>query len=124
MELADWVLDDALQSAKEDQEWEAEVECPLKAGQICFTRDRGGRCWNTHGAGIRSTLSNDETDIATAVKPISKSDIPAIATKTMKAEDAYRVSMRHRRSKYDQENVGSQSNHLHKICSHTGGFTA
>ena len=104
--MADWVLGDAIASAKEDQEWEKEMagSSALKSGEIRITKKKGMPL-STQGAGIQPTSSKDSSSAATEekeeeealkpkekVKPIKREAVPAIATKTVKAEDVYKVS--------------------------------
>jgi hypothetical protein len=54
LELADWILKDAIRSAKEDHEWEREMDdsTVLRSGQIRITMDNKRGCLYTQGAGI------------------------------------------------------------------------
>jgi hypothetical protein len=96
LELADWVLDDAAQSAREDCEWEKDWDASsLKAGEIRIT-STGGQL-DAQGAGIKKgpvvVSEDDESDETVMIKPLPQltpSDaIPAIASKTAKAHDIY-----------------------------------
>ena len=80
----------ALRSAKEDHEWEREMDDnSLKSGEIRITMNSDG--FQTRGAGISQVraISPPTTPVKkrTPVKPISKAAIPAIASKTVKALD-------------------------------------
>ena len=103
-------MKEALRSAKEDNEWEREMDgCTLKSGEIRITMNSEG--FNARGAGITrsSSLATKEKESGdessspasspakkrTPVKPISKSAIPAIATKTVKAEDVMNAADQH-----------------------------
>lgn len=110
LELADWNLKDALRSAKEDNEWEREMDgSALKSGEIRITMNSDG--FNARGAGISMMSSSEGTNQngtceessppstpakkRTPIKPISKAAIPAIATKTVKAEDVVKAADQH-----------------------------
>lgn len=100
LELADWELKEALRSAKEDNEWEREMDDgnSLKSGEIRITMGEEGL--KARGAGIflgKEARNIESTAATTSVsaapkkkeptKPISKDAIPAIESKTVKAED-------------------------------------
>lgn len=102
------MLDDAIESAREDNEWEQDIDTnELKAGEIRFTMNKMGL--HAAGAGILSTVSQDEDDDEQAErrkanesakkneKPIiiAYTGIPAIATKTVKAQDVYKAAPQH-----------------------------
>ena len=107
--MADWELKDALQSAKEDREWEKEDADTddLKAGQIGVKIDfKGGRTLlNLKGIGRSPRRKTDQKaeeakeakEAEPSEKTKSKSKVvvhaapPAIATKSVLAEDLYRV---------------------------------
>jgi len=110
LELADWNLKEALRSAKEDNEWEREMDGgTLKSGEIRITMNAEG--FNARGAGItrlpalgatKEKESGDDSSPPsspakkrTPVKPISRSAIPAIASKTVKAEDVVNAADQH-----------------------------
>jgi hypothetical protein len=108
LELADWNLKEAMRSAKEDNEWEREMDSnSLKSGEIRITVDKDGL--KAKGAGIvfsprkGSAASQDEevqrkaesAKKKTHVKPISKAAIPSIATKTVKSEDVVNAASQH-----------------------------
>ena len=103
LELADWNLKEALRSAKEDNEWEREMDGnSLKSGEIRITMDAEG--FKARGAGIASPRNEKEEKFSpssspaqkrTPVKPISKAAIPAIASKTVKAEDVVNAASQH-----------------------------
>lgn len=93
--MADWVLADATQSAREDFEWEKDLDTgAIRAGEIRFTSNNG--CLNAQGAGIRNQsviVPDDDEDSDANINPFppitSKEEIPAIASKTAKARDIY-----------------------------------
>jgi len=118
LELADWDLHEALQSAKEDREWEtdnevgdiddeAQVKKSLKSGQIGIKVGfRGGiPIFNLTGTGCstkKSSNSNEEDrDGSTDDKQAKKEKIvvhkqpPRLATKTVLAEDLYNAAPQH-----------------------------
>lgn len=94
LELADWVLKDAVHSAKEDNEWEEDFDAnALRSGQIRITLNKHG-AFHAQGAGLSPKSSYDEDDrVATlpTPKPTPESQAPDIATKTVKARDLYKV---------------------------------
>lgn len=107
LELADWDLKSALRSAKEDNEWEKEMdENSLRSGEIRITMNAEG--FNARGAGItrspsfageqQSATTSPTTTPAkkrTPVKPIDRSAIPAIASKSVKALDVVNAAHQH-----------------------------
>ena len=108
LELADWDLKEALQSAKEDREWEKEEaqNDELKSGQIGVSiRYKGGKpLVDLKGIGksnkdtlpkvSNETPMNDHIPEKTITKQkvIVYSAPPAIATKSVRAEDLFNVS--------------------------------
>jgi hypothetical protein len=104
LELADWILKGAVRSAREDNEWEHEMDTSaFKPGEIRYTKGKMG--WNAKGAGIKSTNSRDKQKVEELEelkeKELQKTTIvayeaiPAIATKTVKAQDVYKAAMQH-----------------------------
>jgi hypothetical protein len=113
LELADWELHDALQSAKEDREWETEeVIDDFKGGQIGVKLNfSGGKPFlKLRGIGRGSIKKKDVTPAPnkpeeskvplesttkpkkTKQKAVIHSKLPSIATKSVYAEDLYKVS--------------------------------
>lgn len=100
LELADWELKEALQSAKEDREWEKEegTEDGLKSGQIGININfNGGKTFlNLKGIG-RSPKKSDKAQESIPSKAKQKvvvhSHPPAIETKSVLAQDLFNVSM-------------------------------
>lgn len=108
MELADWELKEALQSAKEDREWEKEEEVQgeeLKSGQIGVRINfQGGKpLLNLKGIGqttknaitkLKGDVSEEEKSTSSEKKTqvIVYSTPPAIATKSVLAQDLFNVS--------------------------------
>jgi hypothetical protein len=110
LELADWELKDALQSAKEDREWEKEElqGKELKAGQIGVRINfKGGKpLMNLKGIGkstkealqkqMKKASTHDESESSKCSEPPAKVKIysapPAIASKSVLAEDLFNVS--------------------------------
>ena len=94
LELADWVLQDAVRSAKDDGEWERDgaldESCSsLRSGEIRITvekSDNGGARLQAHGAGFQKKK---------AEKPKVTSMDATIATKTVKAQDVYEAGEQH-----------------------------
>jgi len=123
LELSDWDLKDAIQSANEDNEWERDVgPAKLQAGQIRITVTKSKKglisCCKTRlqGAGIqpkRDSTSGmaksagddgkDQEKVVERPAPqklqrqpiIREEDLPAIATKTVKPQDLYRAAPQH-----------------------------
>ena len=94
MELADWVLRDAIQSAREDYEWESNLqEGELRAGEIRVMMnvqahpDGGADQINfaAQGAGYSPTRRQP-------VKPV---DPQAVQAKSVKLEDIHAAAPQH-----------------------------
>lgn len=108
LELADWELKEALQSAREDREWEKEdvQSDELKSGQIGVNiKFKGGKpLLDLKGIGkstkdaltrMKKEVSvDDQTPKKSEVKQVVKiySTPPSIATKSVVAEDLFNVS--------------------------------
>lgn len=79
------MLADAIRSAREDGEWDEMdvLETSLRSGEIriCLASSSSGRILQTKGAGIVSS------------RPIQANAVPAIATKTLKAQDVYQAGV-------------------------------
>jgi LysM repeat protein len=96
LELSDWVLKDAVQSAKEDKEWEREMDAStLKSGEIRITMNMNNQAgvprFNAQGAGLHpKNKVQKEEKVQVQVQVM-----PAIATKTVKAQDVYKASTQH-----------------------------
>jgi LysM repeat protein len=125
LELADWDLKDAVQSAKEDREWETESERgneyveedegqnpetkekALKSGQIGIkvVDFQGGiPIFNLKGTGFLSlpkSTKNPEAEINISEndgrkeKVVVHKRLPAIATKSVSPQDLYNASPQH-----------------------------
>ena len=114
LELADWQLSDALKSAKEDWEWESDVDGEidekesksLKSGQIGIKVGFNGKIptINLRGTGHASRLlmKKSKKAIGDINKIISKNEEvevhsrpPAIASKSVLAEDLYKAAPQH-----------------------------
>jgi hypothetical protein len=94
LELDDWVLKDAVRSAREDNEWEQDIDAnTLKSGEIRFTMNKMGL--HAAGAGIRKNVEPEEPKDEKKPKVIAYEGIPAIATKTLKAQDVYKAAHQH-----------------------------
>jgi LysM repeat protein len=103
LELADWELKDALKSAKEDREWESGDEVDYTAGGDQIKRLRSGQIgikvgfkgkfptFNLTGTGHSSSSKLKGADDKTVVH----SRPPAIATKSVLAEDLYNAAPEH-----------------------------
>lgn len=117
LELADWELKDALQSAKEDMEWESGVDGDndggngdqinnLKSGQIGIKVGFNGSIptFNLTGTGHspsskyvakKSNKGYDDKDKIKKEKVVVHTRPPAIATKSVLAEDLYNAAPQH-----------------------------
>jgi hypothetical protein len=95
LELDDWVLKDAVRSAREDNDWEKDIDAnELKSGEIRFTMNKMGL--HAAGAGIRKNVEvKAEPKDEKKPKIIAYEGIPAIATKTVKAQDVYKAAQQH-----------------------------
>ena len=95
LELADWVLEDAMQAAKEDREWEKTEQDDLKAGEIRI-RIKHGKIPMGYfkGAGIQQKEMKEET-ILDKSKVVPTTNVPAIATKSVNPQDVYKASPQH-----------------------------
>jgi hypothetical protein len=90
------VLKDAVRSAREDNEWEQDIDAnELKSGEIRFTMNKMGL--HAAGAGIRKNVVSNNVEPKDEKKPviIAYEGIPAIATKTVKAQDVYMAAQQH-----------------------------
>jgi hypothetical protein len=92
-------LNEALQSAKEDRGWEKEVDDAdiLKAGQIGIKVNftEGGKPnLRMKGTGLSHSAGGKEQETAAKLKKkvVVHAKLPAIATKSVLAEDVYNVS--------------------------------
>ena len=105
LELADWELKEALQSAKEDREWEREGDedkDALKSGQISIKVNmKGGRAVGLRMKGTGHNPKGSQLDDPEQAEPeqpkkkktiVVHAKLPAIATKSVLAEDVYNVS--------------------------------
>jgi hypothetical protein len=103
LELDDWILKDAVRSAREDNEWEQDIDAnELKSGEIRFTMNKMGL--HAAGAGIRKNggvepkefkAKDEKMTVVEKPKVIAYEGIPAIATKTVKAQDVYKAAQQH-----------------------------
>lgn len=121
LELSDWNLKDAVQSAKEDSEWEHDIDDGLQAGQqIRITmKNKGlfpctllgiqpGWCSRSSSKSGKNTNDNnskickvndhpEEEEEERKPKPakVKVHNLPAIATKTVQPQDLYRAAPQH-----------------------------
>lgn len=93
--MADWVLEEALQSAKEDREWEKTELDGLKSGEIRI-RIKHGKVPVGYfkGAGI-PTKEKIEEHGSDNKNPVPTTNVPVIATKSVNPQDVYRASPQH-----------------------------
>ncbi|GAX27031.1 hypothetical protein FisN_9Lh347 [Fistulifera solaris] len=95
LELADWVLEDALQTAKEDREWEKTEQDDLKAGEIRIRIKHGEfPIGYFKGAGIQQKEIKEKVT-SNKTKVVPTTSIPAIATKSVNPQDVYKASLQH-----------------------------
>ena len=92
------MLQDAIRSAREDGEWEREMDnFSLRSGEIRITPKMSKGIpigFDTHGAGIQpATPKKAKSDQKAQVT--SYKSVPAIATKTVKAQDVYMAVPQH-----------------------------
>jgi hypothetical protein len=108
LELADWVLKDARRSAKEDGEWEREMEnFSLRSGEIRITSKLKKGILvglETRGAGIHSMAQKAKK---TQVTPYSEH--PTISTKTVTAKDIYSAVPQHNNFGVEMQSLGTES---------------
>jgi hypothetical protein len=106
LELADWVLKDARRSAKEDGEWEREMEnFSLRSGEIRITsKVKKGILvgLETRGAGIHSPTQKPKK---TQVTPYAEH--PSISTKTVTAQDIYSAVPQHNNFGVEMQSFGT-----------------
>eukprot|EP00542_Grammatophora_oceanica_P015640 CAMPEP_0194028374 /NCGR_PEP_ID=MMETSP0009_2-20130614/2357_1 /TAXON_ID=210454 /ORGANISM="Grammatophora oceanica, Strain CCMP 410" /LENGTH=392 /DNA_ID=CAMNT_0038667745 /DNA_START=113 /DNA_END=1291 /DNA_ORIENTATION=+ len=102
LELADWIVSEAVRSAKEDLEWEQEIGSnDAKAGaiQIKVKRKDGVAVgFETMGAGLSKhhPPRPEKVKRAAAKKKVEISEgVPAIATKTVRPQDVYDAAPQH-----------------------------
>lgn len=121
LELADWHLADAMRSAREDNEWEQEMDGgteALRSGQIRITLNGGrlqaagagmvqpatgatGATTNTSHLEVPDSPSAGSTRSAVVTPPrewkcvTNPEALPDIATKTVKAQDVYQAATQH-----------------------------
>jgi len=116
LELGDWDLKEALQSAREDKEWEQDIDtCALKSGEIRITMNMKGGVpvgFATQGAGLSGNKEKKEEE-AKAVK-----ELPRIASKCSDSDDLVNVSAPSRREKRYTRNL----THLTQAASEHGNF--
>lgn len=107
MELADWVLKDAKCSAKEDSEWEREMESfSLRSGEIRITSKLKKGILvglETRGAGIQPLAQKTKK---TQVTPYNEH--PTISTKTVTAQDIYSAVTQHNNFGVEMKSLGTE----------------
>ena len=81
-----WDLEEAIQSAKEDGDWERDVE-PESGGIHISVQLQNGVpvSFQTTGAGLKPQPK------AISTKPVTYDGLPAIATKNVRPQDVYNV---------------------------------
>lgn len=109
LELSDWDLKGAMQSVKEDQEWEREgmSDSKLKSGEIRINTAEDGV--HISGAGISVTTTattpprknhrehapTPRTDNKTTPQVVPPAEVPDIATKTTKPQHILDAAPQH-----------------------------
>lgn len=108
MELADWVLTDARRSAKEDGEWEREMEnFSLRSGEIRITSKLKKGILvglETRGAGMQPKAEKAKK---TQVTPYSEH--PTISTKSVTAQDIYSAVPQHNNFGVEMQSLGTDN---------------
>lgn len=96
LELSDWDLEEALRSARDDGEWEREVQDDRdgRSGDICITLKMGGG-FRTKGAGLLKKTSSPTTAASTKSVATIYEGIPAVATKDVRPHDLYHAAPEH-----------------------------
>ena len=121
--MADWDVEDAIKSAKEDGDWETNVEATGESGLIHITvklRDGVPIDLQTTGAGLQQPPKT--TTASTIIKPVTYDSLPAIATKNVRPQDVYNVSFFWLRRRFSRiMNVcplaffSTKSTHIHTL---------
>ena len=89
--MADWDLEEAVSSAREDSEWDKEIEPEAKSTDIHITvklKDGLPVDLRTTGAGLKPQPTS------APIKPVTYDGLPAIATKNVRPQDVYNVRKR------------------------------
>lgn len=91
------MLKDAIRSVKEDGEWEREMDnFSLRSGEIRITPKLSKGVpigFDTEGAGIQPSTPKKKKESPVVVTAYTA--VPAIATKTVKAQDVYMAVPQH-----------------------------
>jgi hypothetical protein len=88
LDMFDWNLDDAIRSAKEDGDWEQDVEPESGSIHISVKLQNGIPVdFQATGAGLKPQPK------AVSTKPVTYDGLPAIATKNVRPQDVYNVSV-------------------------------
>jgi len=111
------VLKDAVRSARDDGEWEQEMDhCSLRSGEIRITFNKSTVPVKIHtqGAGIqpRTTTSNKmkTSEHNKNSKPqVTSIDAVTIATKTARAQDLYQAGEQHNNFGVELKSLPSSS---------------
>ena len=86
--MSDWNLEDAIRSAKEDGDWEQDVEPESGSIHISVKLQNGIPVdFQATGAGLKPQPK------AVPTKPVTYDGLPAIATKNVRPQDVYNVSV-------------------------------
>lgn len=93
------MLKDAIRSAKDDVEWEREMDnYSLRSGEIRITPklSKGVTIgFETQGAGIQPSITPKKERADRKTQVTSYKAVPAIATKTVTAQDVYMAVPQH-----------------------------
>ena len=114
MELADWVLKDAIQSAREDNEWDKEIkQGQLQPGEIRVMMNvqphpEAGHMLNfsAQGAGYARTRDEEEekTEAHAPMKPV---DPKSVSAKAVKVEDLHTAAPTHNSFGVEMQSLSS-----------------
>jgi len=85
LELSDWVVENAIQSAREDGEWETNVQTEQRGEATLTVQVKEGL-----PVDVRSTSGKSSSS-----RPTRFSDLPAIANKDVRPQDVYNAAPQH-----------------------------
>jgi len=120
LELADWNLEDAITSAKEDGEWEQKEQVKDSSGQIHMSFDvKNGieSQFHTRGAGMAPRTDKTTRQAAPPVPPKASFNLPVVndegfmASKTVKPEEMYKVAHQHDSFGVEMQTLVSKEKH-------------
>lgn len=111
MELADWNLKDAIKSAKDDREWDKEIDCQSshKSGEIRIAvnmREGVPVGFATKGAGIVTTPPKNMPPKEPAAPPTL--DTPITTTPNMNVQDVFEAMSQHNNFGVEMKALGDK----------------